>query len=268
MIVRNGHKESAFALAEKYRDFRSLASLCHKENVYPPQENPNADRIQLYVEKFKGEFTTELFRWYIEHGLLIFNFYPLITNLPAHVGELRLLFAHDDIYSGYMDMFFAENPCPSISWIHDLGKGRHGPASQALLSEAEKDTDLDTKHVNAFPSFQHQTIINYVYFFQLMLSIGKLAHLAQLHETEALADESILDGLSHDYFCTTIQSVLTRDSQRFMTTLISSVYTRPLCRDSRLHWHRFVAESHLIPKSRPLSRHRHLCFRIGKHFSM
>jgi nuclear pore complex protein Nup133 len=27
-----------------------------------------------------------------------------------------------------------------------------------------------------------------------MLSIGKLAHLAQLHETEAPADESILDG--------------------------------------------------------------------------
>jgi nuclear pore complex protein Nup133 len=67
---RNAHAEHAFALAEKYRDFRSLASLCNKENVYPPQENPNAARIQTYIERFKDEFTTELYRWYIEHGIL------------------------------------------------------------------------------------------------------------------------------------------------------------------------------------------------------
>jgi hypothetical protein len=69
LSVKNGHKESAFILAENYRDFASLASLCHKETVYPPHENPNADRIHHYIERFKGEFAAELFRWYIDHGL-------------------------------------------------------------------------------------------------------------------------------------------------------------------------------------------------------
>lgn len=64
----NGHVSHAFDLAENYRDFRSLASLCHKGPIYPPEDNPNANRIQSYIEKFKDEFTTELYLWYIEHG--------------------------------------------------------------------------------------------------------------------------------------------------------------------------------------------------------
>ena len=64
----NGHASHAFVLAENYRDFRSLASLCHKGTTYPPESNPNAHRIQLYIEKFKDEFTAELYRWYIEQG--------------------------------------------------------------------------------------------------------------------------------------------------------------------------------------------------------
>jgi len=67
----NGHASHAFVLAENYHDFRSLASLCHKGTTYPPEDNPTAHRIQSYIEKFKDEFTTELYRWYIEHGQLI-----------------------------------------------------------------------------------------------------------------------------------------------------------------------------------------------------
>lgn len=65
------HSQRAFQLAEEYLDFRNLASLCHTETVYPPQNNPSADRIRSYIDKFKDEFTMELYRWYIEHGLLL-----------------------------------------------------------------------------------------------------------------------------------------------------------------------------------------------------
>ena len=65
---RDGFAPQAFQLAETYRDFRNLVSLCHKDTIFPPQENPNADRIDAYIEKFKDDFTTELYRWYIEHG--------------------------------------------------------------------------------------------------------------------------------------------------------------------------------------------------------
>lgn len=63
------HAQHAFQLAEDYLDFRNLASLCHTETVYPPENNPSATRIRSYIDKFKEAFTTELYQWYIEHGL-------------------------------------------------------------------------------------------------------------------------------------------------------------------------------------------------------
>jgi nuclear pore complex protein Nup133 len=65
---RCGYEEAAFELAEKYQDFSSLVNLCHRETVYPPSENPHHRRIQTYIEKFKEDFTSELFKWYIQHG--------------------------------------------------------------------------------------------------------------------------------------------------------------------------------------------------------
>ncbi|KAI0331109.1 hypothetical protein GY45DRAFT_1322812 [Cubamyces sp. BRFM 1775] len=157
VLRRNGFADEAFKLAEDYHDFRSLASLCHKGKVYPPEENPNATRIEMYVEKFKEAFTTELYQWYIEHG------------------ELRTMFAQE--HNEYLDMFFAEHPHPGISWIHDLGRGRYALASQALLTEAEHAPELVSKH--------------------LMLSVGKLSQLAQLHEGTKAINQDVLDAF-HD----------------------------------------------------------------------
>ncbi|KAK0469814.1 Non-repetitive/WGA-negative nucleoporin C-terminal-domain-containing protein [Desarmillaria tabescens] len=158
-LRKNGHATAAFSLAEKYRDFASLAALCHREVVYPPEQNPNAPRIQNYIELYKDEFATELYRWYIQHG------------------ELRVLFSLSDSHTGYMDKFFADNANPLISWIHDLGHGRYAAAARALLVESGEATNLASK--------------------QLMLSIGKLSHLAHEQETLAPSDEDISDAF-HD----------------------------------------------------------------------
>jgi hypothetical protein len=64
------------------------------------------------------------------------------------IGELRVMFAQDDAYSGYMDKFFAANPNPDISWIHEISKQRYGDASLSLLNEAQNVGDLETKHVH------------------------------------------------------------------------------------------------------------------------
>lgn len=64
-----GFAMRAFELAEKYRDFRSLAALCNKDLVYPPDQNPHASKIAEYIERFRDEFTDELYQWYIEHGI-------------------------------------------------------------------------------------------------------------------------------------------------------------------------------------------------------
>lgn len=59
------------------------------------------------------------------------------------------MFAQEDLYGGYMDKFFAEHHYPSISWLHDLGTGKHGAASETLLAESQDASDLQTKHVCA-----------------------------------------------------------------------------------------------------------------------
>ncbi|KAJ6502530.1 hypothetical protein C8R45DRAFT_622368 [Mycena sanguinolenta] len=159
-LRKHGHADTAFMLAENYRDFSSLAALCHQDEVYPSHKNPNALRIQNYIDKFKEEFTTELYRWYIQHG------------------ELRVMFSQDDMQSGYMDKFFAAHPDTSISWIHDLGQRRYEAAAGALLSESESASLLNAKH--------------------LMLSIGKLAHLAHVQESGEVADDYVLDNFHND----------------------------------------------------------------------
>ena len=64
-------------------------------------------------------------------------------------GELRAMFAQDDAYQGYMDKFFTLSPNTALSWIHDLGNGRHGAAAAALLIDAEQATNLKAKHVSS-----------------------------------------------------------------------------------------------------------------------
>ncbi|KAH9843032.1 uncharacterized protein C8Q71DRAFT_232214 [Rhodofomes roseus] len=178
-LRRHGFASQAFQLAEQYRDFRSLASLCNKDTLYPPQDNPNAARIRLYVDKFKQDFTTELYRWYIEHG------------------ELRTLFAQE--HDQYLDEFFAENPQPDISWVHDLGQARYGPASDALLHVASHASELEVKH--------------------LVLSIGKLSQLAQLHEENGIVNQDVLDAFHDGLDFVSVHETLLEDLKSALASL-------------------------------------------------
>ncbi|KAI9509614.1 Non-repetitive/WGA-negative nucleoporin C-terminal-domain-containing protein [Russula earlei] len=157
-LNKNGFATRAFELAEKYRDFRSLAALCNKDQVYPLDENPHATKIAEYIERFRDEFTDELYQWFIEHG------------------ELRTFFGQNDAYADYLDRFFLKRNHPFVSWIQDLAKERFHSAAETLLAESENAGDLAAK--------------------ELMLSIGKLAHLAEMQENAAM-DESTLDAF-HD----------------------------------------------------------------------
>ncbi|KAA1471121.1 hypothetical protein DENSPDRAFT_837049 [Dentipellis sp. KUC8613] len=165
-----GFADSAFKLAEQYHDFRNLVSLCNKDTVYPPEQNPNALSIQAYIERFQDEFTDELYKWYIEHG------------------ELRAMFAQEHTYSDYIDRFFTKHSYPSISWIHDLRQNRYDAAAESLLSESHTAGELTSK--------------------QLMLSIGKLSHLAQLQEDDG-AEATMLDEFHDGLDFVSVQGILT-----------------------------------------------------------
>ena len=109
------------------------------------------------------------------------------------------MFAQD--HAEYMDKFFAEHHYPSVSWLHDLERGRYGLAASSLLSEADHASELSSKHVMFrffFLSFCDNPSYSHAAGSQLMLSIGKLSYLAQVQEGDSAFDEQTLDGSS---FC-------------------------------------------------------------------
>src|SRR5216683_1059059 len=112
-----GFATRAFELAEKYRDFRSLAALCNKDLVYPSDQNPHASKIAEYIERFRDEFT----------------------------DELRTLFSQREAYADYLDRFFLKHNLPYVSWIHDLEKERFHSSAETLLAESEDAGELAAK---------------------------------------------------------------------------------------------------------------------------
>ncbi|KAG2157173.1 hypothetical protein DEU56DRAFT_7542 [Suillus clintonianus] len=161
------HLPNALALAASHADFRSLATLLHQDTVYPPSSNPHAHTIEEYVDRFGGMFAREVVRWCMVHG------------------EARVVFAMEESGKGewgkYMDEYWAEEEgqggkCDAVAWLRDLGQGRWSVAGTRLLREAKGAGDVGVK--------------------QFMLSVGKLAHLAQMQEGGEL-DEAVLDAF-HD----------------------------------------------------------------------
>ena len=61
----------AFQLAEQYRDFQALVELCHSvPPIYPPSSNTYVNYVHSYIERYKEEFTDQLYSWYIKHSRL------------------------------------------------------------------------------------------------------------------------------------------------------------------------------------------------------
>ncbi|KAH9079551.1 Non-repetitive/WGA-negative nucleoporin C-terminal-domain-containing protein [Lactarius deliciosus] len=179
----------AFELTEKYRDFRSLAALCNKDIVYPLDQNPHASKMGEYIQRFGEEFTDELYQWYIEHG------------------ELRTLFSHGERHEDYLDNYLTKNNRPFVSWIQDLEKERFHSAAETLLAESENAGDLAAKEVldqlHLLRRYSDQEP-------QLILSIGKLTHLAQMQE-DTTVDESMLDAFHDGLDFVSVHEALTEE---------------------------------------------------------
>ncbi|KAG2078254.1 hypothetical protein BDR04DRAFT_1088016 [Suillus decipiens] len=161
------HLPNALTLAASHADFRSLAALLHQDTVYPPSSNPHAHTIEEYVDRFGGMFAREVVRWCMVHG------------------EARVVFAMEESGRGewgkYMDEYWMEEEgqggkCDAVAWLRDLGQGRWNVAGTRLFREAKGAGDVSVRH--------------------FILSVGKLAHLAQMQEGGD-PDEAMLDAF-HD----------------------------------------------------------------------
>ncbi|KAG1756709.1 uncharacterized protein EDB91DRAFT_1241762 [Suillus paluster] len=179
----------ALTLAASHADFRSLAALLHQDTVYPPSSNPHAHTIAEYVDRFGGTFAREVVRWCMVHG------------------EARVVFAMEESGRGewgrYMDEYWAEEEqqggkCDAVAWLRDLGQGRWSVAGTRLLREANGAGDVGVKH--------------------FMLSVGKLAHLAQMQEGGE-ADEAVLDALHDSLDFISVQEKLLQEFREAASSL-------------------------------------------------
>jgi nuclear pore complex protein Nup133 len=111
------------------------------------------------------------------------------------------LFSQGEATADYLDSFFAKHDRPFVSWVQDLEKERFHSAAETLLGESENAGDLAAKEViGATCEYREMTVDSNL---QLMLSIGKLTHLAQMQE-DATVDKSMLDSM-----CIAIDSMST-----------------------------------------------------------
>jgi hypothetical protein len=111
--------------------------------------------------------------------------------LTQLLGELRTLFSQNQTYADYLDRFFLKHNTPHVSWIHDLGTERFNSTAETLLAESENAGELAAKEViEQIVPLDAKADSD----LQLMLSIGKLTHLAQMQEDTSV-DESMLDGM-------------------------------------------------------------------------
>lgn len=133
--------------------------------------------VMIYLDRYKEEFATELFRWYIQNG------------------QLRTMFEHDSVH---LDQFFISHPHKLISWINDIGKDRYEEAAKTLISEAEHAGNMEIKH--------------------LVLSIGKLSHLAQIHEAQT-ADDTVLDAFHDGLDLVSVHEVLLAEFRSALETV-------------------------------------------------
>ena len=102
------------------------------------------------------------------------------------------MFSQSERHPDYLDKYLRKNHRPSVSWIQDLEKERFHSAAETLLAESENAGDLAAKEVIEKLHLLRRARSDPEP--QLILSIGKLTHLAQMQEDIAV-DESMLDGM-------------------------------------------------------------------------
>ena len=166
-LVGLGRTDAAYAIAEKYQDFRTLVELASAELIQvettstdnldedqrlmlSQQKDDAIKRIEVYLDRFRSPFATELYKYQIENG----RFQELLENFPN--------------FQAYLTKFLhSSNNYTKLAWIHDVGLQEYGQAGDTLVHIAQNQEDtLWNKKVE--------------------LSIGKLCKLAALPDHEAI----------------------------------------------------------------------------------
>ncbi|GAA5919787.1 hypothetical protein JCM1841_005860 [Sporobolomyces salmonicolor] len=148
---------SAFELAERHRDFRSLVELSTDEAHGSPS------RVRLFLDKYAEDFAFPLYQFYLEKG------------------QLRTLLEPDEAHRPLLTAFLDSSDHSRLSWLNDIAIGRYDHATEALVTEATKEQGLAQRKASPPPPLTNERLIEPASPPpQIMLSLGKLTQIAQV----------------------------------------------------------------------------------------
>lgn len=175
-IASFGFPDKAFAIAEKWRDFRSLVDISFRqiqkfETDLATHQDPGMieelqrekdevnDRLEEYFSRFGKPFATEVYGYLVE------------KRKPQ-----QLLNGFENWREKYLTSFLRRNPrYAKLSWIHDVSLRDYDKAANTLVSVACK---LEDQRQNQ----------------KIQLSIAKLARLAALQTSGELSTAPDVDN--------------------------------------------------------------------------
>ncbi|KAF9971754.1 hypothetical protein BGZ73_005225 [Actinomortierella ambigua] len=109
--------QKAIQLAEKYKDWNTLAELVHS----------NTDKVDYCMREYKQGFADALFAYYIAHD----NKGTLLTIGERYKDELSLYFQH--------------HPHPELSWLHEVYLKDYASAANAAQNGGMEETNVERR---------------------------------------------------------------------------------------------------------------------------
>jgi hypothetical protein len=122
-LVRHGHKDKAYELAETYQDFDKLAELV-LDNQDPQVRD---EEIRKHLSTFGTDFGTVVFEKYVGSG------------------DFKTLLSQDDGYNQALSDFFQTRQLPAYAWLHHIRVKDFKAASKDLVAFANQESNAGEK---------------------------------------------------------------------------------------------------------------------------
>ncbi|GAA5844336.1 hypothetical protein JCM5353_008463 [Sporobolomyces roseus] len=122
-LVSINKVSSAFELAERHRDFRSLVELS------TDSKHGSMSKVRLFLDKYEKDFAFPLYEFYHEKG------------------QLRTLLEPDEAHRPLLTAFLDATSNTRLAWINDVAIGRYEHATEALTTEASNEGSLAQKKI-------------------------------------------------------------------------------------------------------------------------
>ncbi|GAA6061596.1 hypothetical protein JCM10212_000904 [Sporobolomyces blumeae] len=122
-LVSIGKVSSAYELAERHRDFRSLVELS------TDLKHGSDFKVRSFLDKYQKEFAFPLYEYYLENG--------------QHRTLLEPDEAHRPLLTAYLD----STSNARLAWINDIAISRYDHATSALVSEASQEASLTQQKI-------------------------------------------------------------------------------------------------------------------------